>query len=59
MSYQIQRADRNGEWEDIFRASFDALNKAKSFATAWASKDPKCAWGVRVVNAEGVVVFEP
>lgn len=59
MKYQIQRADRSGEWEDIFRASFDELAEAKDYANEWARKDPKCAWGVQVVNSEGTVVFEP
>jgi hypothetical protein len=59
MSYQIQRADRNGEWEDIFCAEFAELDQAKVFASEFARKDPKCAWGVQVVNSEGGVVFEP
>lgn len=59
MTYQIQRCDRNGEWEDIFRAEFDELKEAKMYANEWARKDPKCAWGVQVVDLEGTVVFEP
>lgn len=59
MTYQIQRADRKGEWEDVFKAAFDELAEAKSYANEWARKDPKCAWGVQVVNSEGAVVFEP
>lgn len=59
MAFQIQRADRNGEWEDIHQASFGDLNEAKLYATHWARQDPKCGWGVQVVNGEGTVVFEP
>lgn len=59
MTYQIQRADRNGEWGNIFRAEFGDLAEAKAYANEWARKDPKCAWGVQVIDSEGTVVFEP
>lgn len=59
MTYKIQRADRNGEWEDIFRAEFSELKEAKLYAHQWARKCPKCAWGVQIIDGEGSVVFEP
>lgn len=59
MAYQIQRSDRNGEWEDIFRAEFSELKEAKLYAIELARKDPKCAWGVQVISGEDAVVFEP
>lgn len=59
MSFKIQRADINGDWDDIHKADFIHLSQARLFATEWARKDPKCAWGVRVVDPDGNVVFEP
>lgn len=58
--YQIQRCDINGDWDNIFRADFKELNEAKKFAKEWAKYDPKCAWGVQVVDTmDDSVVYEP
>lgn len=58
--YQIQRCDVNGYWEDIFRGDFQDVNEAKRFAKEWAKYDPKCAWGVQVVDTlDNSVVYEP
>lgn len=57
--FQIQRADRNGEFDDIHKASFSELGQAKQYANEWSRKDPTCAWGVRVMDTmDKSVVWE-
>lgn len=58
--YQIQKACRStGEFEDIFKASFTDKSEATNMADHWSSKNPSCAWGVRVIDTmDDSVVWE-
>ncbi len=49
MRYQIQKADRNGNFHD-YGNGFSDKAEAQSMAEHWSSKNPNCAWGVRVVD---------
>lgn len=49
-SFQIQKADRNGDFEDVHQACFECKEEAVQIADHWARRNPNCAWGVQVVN---------
>lgn len=49
MRYQIEKSDRNGDFE-AYGKPFSSREEAVSMARHWSSRNPNCAWGVRVID---------